>query len=73
MSQPDFRRDVRTPISRRLLKREAARNLAHVIKIVSHYDTAARIFGNCCRNVSRNRHSVKGHACLSFASTNRSS
>jgi hypothetical protein len=35
-----------------LLKREAARNLAHVVKIGGHHDTAACIFSNCCRNVS---------------------
>ena len=43
MSQPDFRRDVRTPISDALEKREAARNLAHVVKMQSHHDTAACI------------------------------
>jgi ADP-ribosylglycohydrolase len=39
MSQPDFRRDAKPT----LLKREAARNLAHVVKIGGHHDTAACI------------------------------
>src|ERR1700730_1261453 len=42
----------RHPHKPTLLRREAARNLAHVVKIVSHHDTAACIFSSCCRNVS---------------------
>ena len=49
----------RHPHKPTLLKREAARNLAHVIKIVSHHDTAACIFSDCCRNVSSLIHVVR--------------
>jgi hypothetical protein len=54
--------ESRHPHKPTLLKRETARTLAHVDKIESHYDTAACNSSDCCRNVSRNRHSPFANA-----------
>jgi hypothetical protein len=53
----------RHPHKPTLLKREAARNLAHVVKIVSHHDTAACIFSSCGRNVSTVTVNSKAYHC----------